>query len=311
MEPHGHAHASGPFRPATEAPSIDEHASRRARHPRARVWRPALVRLWHRFQNDNIDILAGGVALFAVLSLMPALAATVSIYGLLSNPADIRAQVEPLAQLVPPEVIQLVVQQLSTAAQGSHRALGVATAVSVLLALFSAVGGLRALMSAFNVVHRYPERRSWLHRNLLALALGAAAIIVVMVAVGLVVVLPTVLALVHLGSSASLIVSWGRWPALFLLVMTGLMVLYRLGPVRGPRRVGAGAALATLIWMAASVGLSVYVDRVANYSGLYGAFGAALVVLLWFYVSALVVLLGAVLSQELHEARWRAAAHEL
>src|SRR5688572_21562417 len=104
----------------------------RARPPRPRrsegVWRLALRRVWYRLQNDPLDILAGGVALFGVLSLMPGLAALISIYGLIASPADIEAQVAPLARVVPPEVVSLVTSQLEAAASSSAPALGFAFA---------------------------------------------------------------------------------------------------------------------------------------------------------------------------------------
>lgn len=281
----------------------------RARPPRPRrsegVWKLALRRVWYRVQNDPLDILAGGVALFGVLSLMPGLAALISIYGLVASPSDIEAQVAPLARVVPPEVVSLVTSQLEAAATSSAPALGLATAGSLLLALFSATGGLRALMSALNLAHNHPETRSWLKRTLIAMALGIGGLFTVIVAVGLVVLLPAMLRVVRLDAHTESLVNVLRWPVLCALVMGGIAVLYRVGPVDPTRRIAAGAAVATLLWLIASVALSAYVDRVANYSGVYGAFGGALVVILWFYVSAFIILLGAVLNEELAEARWR------
>ena len=281
----------------------------RARPPRPRrsegIWKLALRRVWYRLQNDPLDILAGGVALFGVLSLMPGLAALISIYGLIASPSDIEAQVAPLARVVPPEVVSLVTSQLEAAATSSAPALGFAMAGSLLLALFSATGGLRALMSALNLAHNHPEKRSWLKRTLIAMALGVGGLFTVIVAVGLVVLLPTLLRVVRLDAHTESLVNVLRWPVLFALVMGAIAVLYRVGPVDPTRRIAAGAGVATVLWLIASVALSTYVDRIANYSGLYGAFGGALVVILWFYVSAFIILLGAVLNEELAEARWR------
>jgi membrane protein len=281
----------------------------RARPPRPRrtegIWGLALRRLWYRLQNDPLDILAGGVAMFGVLSLMPGLAALISIYGLVASPADIQAQVAPLSRVVPPEVVSLATAQLEGAASSSAPALGFAFVGSLLLALFSATGGIRALMTALNLAHNHPEKRSWVRRTLIALGLGVGGLIAIVIIVGLVVLLPTLLRIVRLDSHTEDLITLARWPALFFLVMGSLAVLYRVGPVDPTRRIAAGAAVATALWMVASVLLSLYVDRVANYSGLYGAFGGALVVIMWFYVSAFVVLLGAVLNEELAEARWR------
>jgi membrane protein len=260
-------------------------------------------RVWRRIGNEPLPLLAGGVALFGIFSLMPAIAATVSIYGLLSSPTDIRAQVEPLASLIPPEVVAVVADQLSRAAAASRPALGLTFAVSVALALLGATSGIRALMTALNAIHRHSERRRFLPRLGLALLLGIGGIATVVLTVSLVVVMPTAFHLVHLEANTATILSLLRWPALLLLVMAALAVLYRVAPTRPSRRILPGVLLATVLWTLGSVLLSTYVDRVANYS-VYGAFGGVMIVLLWFFVSSFVILFGAVLNDELDRADW-------
>jgi membrane protein len=192
----------------------------RGRHSRL------VQRVWRRIGNE--PLLAGGVALFGIFSLMPAIAATASIYGLLSSPTDIRAQVEPLASLIPPEVVAVVADQLSRAAAASRPALGLTFAVSVALALLGATSGIRALMTALNAIHRHSERRRFLPRLGLALLLGIGGIATVVLTVSLVVVMPTAFHLVHLEANTATILSLLRWPALLLLVMAALAVLYRV-----------------------------------------------------------------------------------
>lgn len=269
------------------------------------VWRLALGRVVYRLFHEDITIVAGGVALFAILSLMPAIASIVAIYSLLSSPADIAAQVAPLGRVVPPAVVALVAEQLRAAADTPAPTLGLATAFTLALALFGATGGVRSLMTAFNMVHRMPEKRSFLRRNAVALALGMGAIVTVVIAVGLIVVLPTAFRLLRLQADTEAFISATRWPALLFLVMAGLAVLYRVAPSDPPRHLVGGTLFAALAWLVSSYGLSLYVDHVANYSGLYGAFGGVMVVLLWFYVSSLVILIGAVINEEVEEARWR------
>jgi len=269
------------------------------------VWRLALGRVVYRLINEDITIVAGGVALFAILSLMPAIAAIVSIYSLGSSPADIAAQVAPLERVVPPAVVTVVADQLRAAAATPSPTLGLATAFTLALALFGATGGVRSLMTALSMVHRKPDTRSFVRRTAIALALGVGAIVTVVIAVGLLVVLPTVFRLVRLEADTEAIIAATRWPALLLLVMTGLAVLYKVGSLDPPRHLLPGTLFAAIAWLASSYGLSLYVDRVANYSGLYGAFGGVMIILLWFYVSSLVILIGAVINEELQEARWR------
>ncbi len=269
------------------------------------MWRLALGRVAYRLYNEDITIVAGGVALFAILSLMPAIATIVAIYSLGSTPADIAAQVAPLGRVVPPAVVTVVADQLRAAADTPAPTLGLATAFSLALAIIGAIGGVRSLMTALSMVHRKPDTRSFVRRTAIALALGVGAIITVVVAVGLIVVLPTVFHMVRLEADTEAIIGATRWPALLLLIMTGLAILYRFGTVDTPRHTLSGTLFAALAWLASSYGLSLYVDRVANYNGLYGAFGGVMIVVLWFYVSSLVILIGAVINEEFEEAKWR------
>jgi membrane protein len=269
------------------------------------VWRLALGRVGYRLYNEDISLVAGGVALFAILALMPAIATIIALYSLVSSPADIAAQVAPLGQVVPPAVVTVVTDQLEAAADTAGPTLGLATAFSLTLAIVGAIGGVRSLMSALSMVQHRPDPRSFVRRNSIALALGFGAIVTVVIAVGLIVVLPTVFHMVRLQADTEMIIAAARWPAMLLLVMTGIAILYRVGNYPRPRRILGGTLFAGLAWLASSYGLSLYVDHVANYNGLYGAFGGVMIILLWFYVSSLVILIGAVINEEVAEARWR------
>jgi membrane protein len=257
--------------------------------------------------HDNLDILAAGVALFAILSFMPAIGATVAIYGLVADPADIHAQVAPLARVIPYDVMAVVTKQLTRAAESDGEALGWATALSLALALFSAMGGARATIQALNVVNRRAEERTYLRQSGVAFVLSMGGIMTIIVAVALVVVLPTVLHFVRIEADTELLVTLGRWPALFLLISSGLAVVYRYAPEENRSRIVPGAIFATALWILGSMLLSLYVEHVANYSA-YGAFGGVMVLVLWFFVSAFVVLLGAALNRELTIARSLVAA---
>jgi membrane protein len=269
------------------------------------VWRLALGRVVYRLFHEDISLVAGGVALFAILALMPAIATIITLYSLVSNPADIAAQVAPLGRVVPPAVVAVVTDQLESAADTPGPTLGLATAFSLALAVFGATGGVRSLMSALSMVRHEPDTRSFLRRTGIAIALGLGAIVTVVTAVGLIVVLPTAFRLARLEADTEAIIAAARWPAMLLLVMTGLGILYRVGTGHRPRRIVGGTLFAGLAWLASSYGLSLYVEWVANYSGLYGAFGGVMIVLLWFYVSSLVILIGALINEEVAEARWR------
>jgi membrane protein len=284
--------------PPVPAPAAPRAKRRRRVRAVASIWGKALGCLGKRVVNDNLDILAGGVALFALLSFMPAIAATVAIYGVVADPADIHAQVAPLADVVPDHVMAVVTSQMTRAAQADDGALGWAFALSLAIAMLSALGGARAVIQALNLVNRHNDSRSFVRQTGLAFLFSLGGIMTVIVAVSLVVVLPTVLHFVRLDADTELLITLGRWPALFVLVASGLAVFYRFGPDESTSPLLPGAVFATALWIVGSMLLSLYVSHVANYSA-YGAFGGVMVVVLWFFVSAFVVLLGAALNREL------------
>lgn len=285
-------------------PRSPPSARERVRERRA-IGKTALSRIWHRLYNEELPLLSAGVALFGLLSLMPALASIVSIYGLVASPADIEAQVAPLYRLMPPDVVRVIQGQLKAAAGAGSPTLGLAFVTSLALALFGAIGGLRSLMTAINIAHNRADTRSFVRRFLIAAALGVGATVAVSVAIGVFVFLPTALELLRIEADTQAVVNGLRWPAMFALVMGGLWVVYRIAPVNPTHRSLPGCLVGTLLWLASSWGLSVYVDRVADYNGLYGAFGGVMVVVLWFFVSSFAIVLGAVVNEEWEEAKWR------
>jgi membrane protein len=278
---------------------------RERRHGPRDIGKTALGRVVYRLYHEELPLLSAGVALFGVLSLMPALGAMISIYGLLSSPADIRDQIAPLARIVPSEVVGVIVTQLESAAAAPGQALGLTFATSVALALFSATSGVRSLMTAINIAHNRADTRPFLRRMSIAFAFGIGSIVSIMVAVGLIVLLPSALALLHLQADTAALVNVLRWPTLIILVVGALAVIYRALPVNPTHRALPGVLVATILWIASSYGLSIYVDRVAHSNALYGAFGGVMILILWFYLSSFVIVLGAVVNEELEQARWR------
>ena len=285
--------------------STEPGRGRQAEHP-AEVpkagWLDVLARVWDDVGRLNLSLVAAGVAYYALFSLFPALAALVSVYGLVADPSAVAGELAPLAGLVPADTLQLIGDQLRTVASGSHQSLGLSLAAGLAVALWSAAAGMRALMTAMNIVYQEPERRGLIRYYLLGLGLTAAGVVFAIVALGLIAVVPAVLGFLGLGGAAVVLLSLVRWPLLALAFMTALAVLYRVGPSRTSARwrwVSWGAALATALWLAASAGFSLYVAHFASYNKTYGSVGAAVVLLLWFYITAFIVLLGAAVNAEL------------
>lgn len=249
----------------------------------------------------EMPILAGGTALFAVVSVIPTLAATVALYGVIADPKQIDAHFAGLETVLPHQVVQFLAEQLARMAAGSQSELGIAAAVSVMLALIASRGAAHALLDSLNRAYRVRERRGTLKKLLITLAVAGGTLVGILLMLGVVVALPTIFTVAGLGNYG--MVEWLRWPFLMSVMFGTLLALYRFGPSPRPlgteRHLWPGALAATLGLVAVSIGLSVYVDRIASYDLWYGTFGSVIVVLLWFYLSVIALVVGGFINAEL------------
>lgn len=265
-------------------------------------WRDVLWRVKEETDKDNISMIAAGVAFYLMLAIFPILAATVSIYGLVADPADVQRNFEAVSGVIPEQARSIIVDQLSAVASASGGQLGLSVLVSIALTLWSASRGVNAVITALNIAYDETEGRSFIKLNAIALSLTVAMIVFMIVTLAVVVGLPAVIGYLNLGETVEWAVRLSRWPILAVAVMVALAVLYRYGPDRETpqwRWVSWGAAVATLMWILGSVAFSVYVSNFADYNETYGTMGAVVILLLWFNLSAYAVLLGAELNAEM------------
>lgn len=249
----------------------------------------------------EMPILAGGTALFAVVSVVPILAATVALYSLIADATQIDAHLRGLESVLPPQVVTFLADQLARKAAASQSELGVAVAVSVFVALFASRGAARALIDSLNRAYRVRERRGTWHKLLVTLAMAGGTLLGILLLLGVIVALPAIFAIAGLGSYG--VIEWLRWPFLMWITFCALLALYRYAPSPRPlgtvRHLWPGAAIATTLLVIVSIGLSVWVDRVAAYDLWYGTFGSVVVVLLWFYLSVIALVIGGFVNAEL------------
>lgn len=275
---------------------------------RAHAWlntSEAVAAHWLRAAREallgEMPILAGGTALFAIFAVVPTLAAAVAIYGVVADPSEINSHVQGLESVLPAQVVRFVAGQLERQAQSSSGELGLALAVSVLIALVSARGAARALIDALNRAYRVRERRTPFVKLVVTIGMAGGTLVGLMLMFVVVVALPGIFALLRIDGYA--FVYWLRWPGLMGVIFTSLLALYRFAP--SPRTLGVtrrlwpGAGIGTLLLVGVSVGLSAWVDRVANYDLWYGAFGSVIVILLWFYLSVIALVIGGFVNAEL------------
>jgi membrane protein len=266
-----------------------------------RGWLQVAKRGWQESTTDQVPMLAAGVAFFGFLALFPAMVAFTLVWGLLADPATVTQQTAALTASLPAEARTLLVDQLQQLASASDQSLGWGLVVAVLAALWSASGGIGNLMAAINIAYDEERRRSFVKDKLIALALTLGAIVFMVLMVALVAGVPAALQLIGIGEGWRWLAEVLRWLLIAALVMAALAVLYRVAPNRDApkfRWVSIGAVLATLLWLLASAGFSVYVSLFGNYAKTYGALAGVAVLMLWLWITCYAILLGAEINAE-------------
>ena len=264
-----------------------------------RGWLQILKRSWAQTTEDQIPLLGAGVAFFGFLALFPSLIALVLAYGLFADPSTIATQIDSLGSALPAEVKDLIITQLTEQSQRTG-ALSIGVIISLLLALWSASGGVANLVLAINTAYDETDDRPMVKKRLLALALTFGAIVFMIVLVTLIAVLPIVFSIFD-GGPLRWLVQVVRWVLIAVLIMIALAVLYRVAPDRDApkmRWASPGAIVATVVWLVVSVGFSLYVSLFASYAKTYGALAGIVVLLMWLWLTSYAVLFGAEINAE-------------
>lgn len=287
------------------APTLEKsYPGARATEPKEipkRGWLQITKRAWKESKTDQVPLLAAGVAFFAFLSIFPAMIASVMLYGILADPQTVARQAEELTKALPSDAASLITEQMEAITSTPQQSLGLGLLVALVLAIWSASGGVGNVITAINVAYDEDETRGFVKRKGLALLLTLGAIVFTVVAVTLIAVAPPLLDALVPDGALRVLLEVARWLGLLVAVAIALAVLYRYAPDRDNPRfswVSVGAAVATVIWLVASVGFSLYVDNFGSYGETYGALAGVVVLLLWLWITAFVVLLGAEINAE-------------
>jgi membrane protein len=293
-----------PNRPPADAPTPAELPGIHADKPTAipwSGWKQILKRAWAENKADNMPIISGGVAFFGFLSIFPALIALISIYGLVASPESVANQVADLSKQLPQDAAQLIGKQLKAIVDNSGSALSLGLVVSILGALWSASGGMGNLITAVNIAYDEVEARNFVKLRALSLLLTLGAMVFVLVAFGLLAVVPVILDALPLGVVGTILAQVARWALLLAMFAGSLAVLYRVAPDRDAPRlrwVSLGAIVVTVIWALVSVAFALYVNHFGSYDKTYGAIAGVIVLMLWLYLTCYLVLLGAEINSE-------------
>jgi membrane protein len=290
---------------AQDSKAPASHRGRNAKEPKdipPRCWWDITWRVIKRLGTDNVTLVSGGLAMYTLLSVFPGLTAALSIYGLFASPETVIQQMKAFSGVLPPGVWNIFNTQLQTLAGHQNSTLSIAAAISLIIALWSARSAMSALMTATNIAYGEREKRNYFVQILVSLALTIGAVSAFLLMLTLGVAVPVALKVLGTRPWVQWIVDGLQWALVWAFAVLGLSVIYRYGPAREPARwhwITWGSGIAAALWLAASALFALYVGDFANYGKTYGALGGVIALLMWFYLSSIIVVLGAEINAEM------------
>ena len=268
----------------------------------ARGWKDIAWRVYEQFTQDRVMSEAAGVTYYALLALFPAIAALVSIYGLFADPGTIESNLNALSGVLPGGALEVVSDQVKRIASKGGGTLGFGFILGLVISLWTANAGMKALFDALNIVYDEREKRSFVVLNAQSIAFTLGGIAFILLALGGIVALPVVLDFVGLSSGTEWLLALGRWPVLLAAVVLGLALIYRYGPSRERAQwkwITPGSLVAAVLWLVVSMLFSWYVSSFGNYNETYGSLGAVIGFMTWIWLSSIVILMGAEINAEI------------
>lgn len=273
----------------------------------AKGLRDVFWRVVKAIMADRVTLIAAGVTYFMLLSLFPALGALVALYGFVADPTAIMAHIGFLAGVFPPGSFDLIMNQLTSLTQQATSTRSLAFFGGLLVAIWSANSGMKALFDAMNVAYQEDEKRSLVRLNLLSLGFTFCALVVAIILIAAIGVLPAVLKYLWLDDWQEFLARLARWPFIILVFGCGISMIYRYGPSREEAKIkwlSWGVVFSTVLWLVASVLFSFYLENFANYNATYGTLGALIGLMVWVWISVVILIVGAEINAELeHQTR--------
>lgn len=276
-----------------------DHIGEFARLP----WWHIAKRTWQRSADDNVGLVAAGIAFNAFFALVPFLTSVILAYALIAAPEKAAQHLAWLSQLLPEQAAGLVTDQLERVVETTGSTTGLGFVLTIGLSLWGAIRGSTGIMSALNIAYDVDDARPFLRRMGVAFGITAGLVLAFLLAsVGISAVNFLSAWLPDLGGAIETILRVGYWIVSAIAVSTVVGLIYHLAPNRPDaewRWVTAGSVIATLTWVAASIAFGFYVSNFSNYNAVYGALGAIIIFMMWLYVSAYILVAGAELNQVL------------
>jgi len=262
-------------------------------------WKKVLKRVKERIVEDNIPIVSAGVAFYAFLAIFPGIIVLFSIYGLAIDAQSAGEQITRLAEVMPEQTITIIEGRMDNLMETSTSVLGWGTIFGIMIALWSANKGIKSLFTGLDVTYRVDNRRSFIKQNAITLAFTLGTIVVIIVSMAFIVLFPVLVNTIGLPDNIGSLIAWLRWPLLAIIIISAVSLIYQYGPARetpGFRWVVLGATVATIVWLIASWGFSVYVSNFGNFGEIYGSLSAVVIMLFWLFITSFIILVGGELN---------------
>lgn len=265
-------------------------------------WRDIAVRTWTETGEDNISLLAAGVAFYSFLAFVPMLASIVLVYGIVADPSDVAGHLQTLMRILPTDAAKIVAEQLKSLTETPVTRTTIGLIIAIFLAVYGAMRGATSIIGALNVTYDERETRNFFRTTGLSFAFTLGAVLVAIVAMLAISAMSLIGTVIHLPAFAAPLITGGLWLGTALVASGLIAVVYRYGPDRENAKwtwLTPGAVFASVGALLATFLFGLYVSHYAGYNATYGALGAVVSFLMWLYVTAFVVLLGAELNAEI------------
>ena len=270
-------------------------------------WKDIATRVKDQLDDDHVSIVAAGVAFYFFLALFPTIAAALSIYGLVMDPAQVEQQMSQLGNILPGQAHDMISGILESNAEKAEQTLGWSLVISILLSLWSANKGTKTVFEGINIAYDEIDERGFFKKNFISLLFTLGGIILGFISIALVVGFPAFIKNIGLPSTLESAIQLLRWPLLAAIIIYALAAVYKVAPHRDNpefKWTTWGSVIATLLWLAGSLLFSLYVNKFGSFDETYGTFAAVIILMLWFYLTAFIILLGAEINSEMeHQTR--------
>lgn len=267
-----------------------------------KAWIDIGKRVIEQIKRDHVQITAAGVAFYFFLALFPTIVAAISLYSLVLDPTQISEDMAKLQSFLPPETFSIFKEIMNPLLSESSQTLGWSFALSILFSIWSANKGTSAIFEGINISYNEMDDRGFIRKKALTLAFTFGGIIVGIISIAAVIAFPSLIDRLQLTQTITTILNYGRWLLMAIILIFSLGILYKFAPDRDRPKflwVSWGAGVVTILWLAGSLLFSWYVSNFGSFSNTYGSFAAVIILLLWLFLTAFIILIGAEINAEM------------